>query len=148
MSSTYAELLVAPMPAELTRLGVEELRTAEAGRCRGQVHRRHADDGRQLSVRLRGRQGQAWHHHGSAARGEPARVATVFAGADVEATERARSYFTSYPSSSPCIGFLRDGKVQFILERRNIENQTAEQIAAALIRAFARSACLIPPCLN
>ena len=63
-------------------------------------------------------------------------MATVFAGADVEATERARSYFTSYPSSSPCIGFLRDGKVQFPLARRNIENQTAEQIAAALIRAF------------
>ena len=136
MSSGYPEQFVAPMRAELTRLGVEELRTAEAGRCRGQVHGRHADDGRQLSVRLRGRQGQAWHHHGSAARGEPARVATVFAGADVEATNRARSYFTGYPPSSPCIGFLRDGKLQFILERRNIENQTAEQIAVALTKAF------------
>ena len=66
----------------------------------------------------------------------PARVATVFAGADTEATDRARAYFAGYPPSSPCIGFLRDGKLQFILERRNIENQTAEQIAATLITAF------------
>jgi putative YphP/YqiW family bacilliredoxin len=67
---------------------------------------------------------------------KPARVATVFAGADVEATDRARSYFTGYPPSSPCIGLLRDGKLQFILERRNIENQTAEQIAVTLTQAF------------
>ena len=55
-------------------------------------------------------------------------MATVFAGADVEATARARSYFAGYAPSSPSIGFLRDGKLEFMLERRQIENQTAEQI--------------------
>jgi putative YphP/YqiW family bacilliredoxin len=68
----------------------------------------------------------------------PDRVATVFAGADVEATDRARSYFTGYPPSSPSIGLLRDGKLIWMLERRQIENQGPEQIAAALTAAFDR----------
>jgi putative YphP/YqiW family bacilliredoxin len=60
----------------------------------------------------------------------------VFAGADEEATARARSYFAPYAPSSPSIGILREGELLFMLERRNIENQTAEQIAATLTAAF------------
>jgi bacilliredoxin len=67
---------------------------------------------------------------------KPEIVTTVFAGADVEATDRARSYFTGYPPSSPSIALMRDGKLLWMLERRNIENQTAEMIADNLVAAF------------
>jgi putative YphP/YqiW family bacilliredoxin len=69
---------------------------------------------------------------------KPDRVATVFAGADIEATDRARGYFTGYAPSSPSVGLLRDGKLVFMLERRDIENRTAEQIAEVLTIAFDR----------
>jgi putative YphP/YqiW family bacilliredoxin len=68
----------------------------------------------------------------------PERITTVFAGADVEATDRARSYFTGYPPSSPSVALLRDGKVVFMLERWQIENQNASQIATTLTAAFDR----------
>ena len=66
----------------------------------------------------------------------PDRVATVFAGADVEATERARSYFTGYAASSPSIALFRDGSLVYMLERRNIENRDAYAIATELTGAF------------
>ena len=66
----------------------------------------------------------------------PDHVATVFAGGDIEATDRARTYFTGYPPSSPSVALLRDGKLVWMLERRQIESQGAEQIAAALTAAF------------
>lgn len=66
----------------------------------------------------------------------PDRVTTVFAGGDIEATDRARGYFTGYAPSSPSIGLLRDGKLLFMLERRQIESRTAEQIRDALTAAF------------
>jgi putative YphP/YqiW family bacilliredoxin len=65
-------------------------------------------------------------------------VGTVFAGADIDATERARGYFTNYPPSSPSIGLLRDGKLVYMMERRDIESRSAEMIAAELTRAFDR----------
>jgi len=65
-------------------------------------------------------------------------VATVFAGGDVEATERARSYFTGYAPSSPAVGILRDGKLVYMLERREIESRSAEMIASELTAAFDR----------
>jgi putative YphP/YqiW family bacilliredoxin len=67
---------------------------------------------------------------------KPARVATVFAGADIEATERARAYFTGYQPSSPSIALLRDGKVVYMLERYQIEGKDAYQIAQELAAAF------------
>ena len=63
-------------------------------------------------------------------------VATVFAGADVQATERARGYFTGYPPSSPAIALLRGGKLLYMMERHEIENQEAQDIAAQLTTAF------------
>ena len=56
--------------------------------------------------------------------------------APFSATDRARSYFAGYPPSSPSIALLRDGKLLWMLERRNIENQTAETIAQTLASAF------------
>jgi putative YphP/YqiW family bacilliredoxin len=63
-------------------------------------------------------------------------ITTVFAGADIEATERARAYFAGYQPSSPSIALLRDGRLLWMLERRNIENQSAEMIAKNLTDAF------------
>ena len=132
----YPELFVAPMRKELVDLGVKELRTA------GDVDAAVAGTAGTLMVVVNSVCGCAAGKARPAVAialqhdKRPARVATVFAGADVEATDRARSYFAGHPPSSPCIGLLRDGKLQFILERRNIENQTADQIAAALTQAF------------
>jgi putative YphP/YqiW family bacilliredoxin len=134
--NTYPESFIAPMRAELARLGADELRTPEAVDAAMKT-----TDGTLMIVvnsicgcaAGKARPGVAIAlQHAT----KPSRVATVFAGADVDATDRARGYFTGYQPSSPCIALLRDGKLQFILERRNIENQTAEQIAAALTQAF------------
>ena len=83
------------------------------------------------------RRAQAWRWRCNIKR-KPDIVATVFAGADVEATERARGYFTGYPPSSPSIALMRDGKLLWMLERRNIENQSADMIAKNLTDAFDR----------
>lgn len=124
------------MRAELTRLGIEELRTAAA------VDAAVRDTRGTLMVVVNSICGCA---AGKARPGvalalrhpaRPDRVATVFAGADLEATERARNYFTGYPPSSPSIGLIRDGQLVWMLERRQIENQGPEQIAAALTGAF------------
>ena len=69
---------------------------------------------------------------------KPDVVATVFAGGDIEATERVRSYCIPYPPSSPSIAILRDGQLLYMLERHQIENQTAETIARVLTEAFDR----------
>jgi len=67
---------------------------------------------------------------------QPDLVTTVFAGGDVEATDRARHHFTGYPPSSPSVALLKDGKLVYMMERHQIENQNAEMIAGQLIAAF------------
>ena len=134
--SMYDERLVAPMREELTRLGVEELRTPE------DVDAKLKDaPGTTLVVvnsvcgcsarNARPAAAKAVHH---ATR--PEHLTTVFAGQDTEATARARSYFTGYPPSSPQIALLKDGKLVFMLERHQIESRDADAIAADLARAF------------
>ncbi len=132
----YPEYLIAPMREELTRLGVEELRTAE------DVDRAvRATTGTLMIVvnsvcgcaAGRARPGLARALEGVV---RPSRVASVFAGADVEATERARQYFTGYAPSSPSVAILKDGQIQYMLERRQIEVRSAEDIAAELGAAF------------
>jgi putative YphP/YqiW family bacilliredoxin len=66
----------------------------------------------------------------------PSTVATVFAGADIDATERARQLMTGFPPSSPSIALFRDGKLVYMIERRDIEQRTAEGIADLLTLAF------------
>jgi putative YphP/YqiW family bacilliredoxin len=66
----------------------------------------------------------------------PDQLTTVFAGQDREATERARSYLTGYPPSSPCIALFKDGGVVAILERHQIEGRTPREIAGALVAEF------------
>ncbi|HEX3186900.1 MAG TPA: BrxA/BrxB family bacilliredoxin, partial [Pyrinomonadaceae bacterium] len=113
----YPEIMIRPMREDLTRLGVEELRTAEA--VDGAVKNSQGT----LMVIVNSICGCA---AGKARPGvalalqhdvKPDKVATVFAGADVEATERARSYFTGYRPSSPSIAILKDGELVYMLER-------------------------------
>jgi putative YphP/YqiW family bacilliredoxin len=141
---SYPEFFIAPMREELTRFGVEELRTV------ADVDQAVQGTPGTLMVIVNSVCGCA---AGKARPGvalalrhaiKPDRVATVFAGADVAATGRAREYFTGVAPSSPAVALLKDGKLVYILERHNIENRTAEQIAAELTTAFDRY-CVAAP---
>lgn len=132
----YPESFIGPMRAELGRLGIEELKTAEA------VDEAVRSTPGTLMIVVNSMCGCA---AGKARPGialalqhgvKPDRIATVFAGGDIEATDRARAYFTGYPPSSPSVGLLKNGKLVWMLERRQIENQGADQISAALRGAF------------
>ena len=133
----YPEFFIAPMREELTQLGVKELRTPE------QVDAAVKQPGTLLIVvnsicgcaAGKARPGVALALNHTI---RPDAVATVFAGADIEATDRARNYFTGVAPSSPSVGLLRDGKLVYMLERRHIENQTADAIAFLLTDAFDR----------
>lgn len=134
----YSEMLIAPMRGEMTAMGAKELKTA------ADVDEAVKDTTGTLMIVVNSVCGCA---AGKARPGiamamrhavKPDVLATVFAGGDVEATERARSYFTGYPPSSPSIGILRDGKLVYILERGDIESRSAEMIASELTRAFDR----------
>jgi bacilliredoxin len=132
----YPEIMIRPMREDLTRLGVEELRTAE------DVDSTIQNSKGTLMVVVNSICGCA---AGKARPGvalalqhavKPDKVTTVFAGADVEATERARSYFTGYGPSSPSIAILKDGKLVYMLERYQIEGRDAHAIANELTSAF------------
>jgi bacilliredoxin len=131
----YPEYLIAPMRGELTDLGARECRTpaevddvlkspgvvmmvvnSVCGCAAGK-----ARPGIALSLNHPNR---------------PDVVATVFAGADIQATDRARGYFTGFAPSSPSIALLRDGKLLYMIERRDIEQRSADAIADMLTLAF------------
>ena len=67
---------------------------------------------------------------------KPDRITTVFAGVDTEATERARSYITNYPPSSPSMALFKDGECVYMLQRHEIEGRAPQQIAFDLAQAF------------
>ena len=69
---------------------------------------------------------------------KPDKVVTVFAGADIAATDRARSYFKGYFPSSPSVGILQNGQIVYMLERHQIEGRDATSIAKDLVEAFDR----------
>ena len=69
---------------------------------------------------------------------KPDRTITVFAGADIDATETAREYFEGYMPSSPAIGFLKNGQIVEMFERRDLEGRPPAVIAQALIDAFSK----------
>lgn len=131
----YPEYLIAPMRQELTELGAKECRTVEdvdaTLKSSGVVMMVVNSVCGCAAAKARPGIGMALEH--------PARpdvVATVFAGADVAATDRARSYFTGFAPSSPSVALLRDGKLLYMLERRDIESRSAEMIADQLTLAF------------
>jgi putative YphP/YqiW family bacilliredoxin len=134
----YDERLIAPMREELTRLGVQELRTP------ADVDRTLRDAPGTTLVVVNSICGCAARNARPAVERalrharRPDRLTTVFAGQDADATARARAYFAPYPASSPQIALLKDGAVAFMLERKNIEGRTADEIAKDLVEAFER----------
>ncbi|HWI18855.1 MAG TPA: BrxA/BrxB family bacilliredoxin [Vicinamibacterales bacterium] len=131
----YPEPFIAPMRAELSRLGFEDLKTPEA------VDEAVKQQGTTMIVvnsvcgcaAGKARPGIAM----ALAKGKrPDHLATVFAGADVEATQAAREKFAPYPPSSPSIAIMKDGKLVYMMERREIESRTADMIAADLQKAL------------
>ena len=132
----YDEMIVAPMRAELTRLGIQETRTAaevEAvlGEKKGTVLVVVNSVCGCAAGMARPGVAMALEHPVL-----PEKMITVFAGNDVEATQRARSYFTGYRPSSPSIALIRDGEVVKILERWQIEGRGPQDIAKELTEAF------------
>jgi putative YphP/YqiW family bacilliredoxin len=134
----YPEIMVVPMREELTRVGVEELRTAEAvdqalkqqrGTAMVIVNSICGCAAGRMRPAVRMALQDATH---------PDRLFSVFAGQDIEATERARSYFTGQPPSSPSIAILRDGQLVYMMPRRDIESREAPAIATDLKTALER----------
>src|SRR6266550_3535757 len=128
--------MIRPMREELTRLGVEELRTPDAvdeaiKNSRGTIMLVVNSVCGCAAGKARPGIALALQHDV-----RPDKVATVFAGADIEATERARSYFTGHRPSSPSIGLLKDGQLVYMMERSQIEGKGPEQIAFELKQAF------------
>ena len=133
----YSEILIRPMREDLTRIGIEEARTPE------QVDEAiNSSKDKTLMVVVnsvcgcaagKARPGIALALQNEA---KPDRTITVFAGGDIEATDRARSYFTGYRPSSPSIALFKNGELVYMMERREIEGKYAEQIAGDLTAAF------------
>jgi putative YphP/YqiW family bacilliredoxin len=134
----YPEILIKPMREDLTRLGVQETRTPEE---LDEVIR--STEGTVMVVvnsvcgcaAGKARPGIAMALKHSVV---PQKVVTVFAGADIHATERARSYFTGYAPSSPSVGLLQNGQLVYMLQRHQIEGREAPEIAQELTHAFDR----------
>ncbi len=130
--------MVVPMREELSRLGIEELRTPEQveavlGKFSGTLMVVVNSICGCAAGRMRPAVRMALEHEV-----RPDRIVSVFAGQDKEATQRARVYFEHYPPSSPSIGLMRKGKLVFFLQRSDIESRDAESIAADLRAAFDR----------
>ena len=133
----YDPRLVQPMRDEMTVMGFQELTTPEAvdefmsshegttlvvvnsvcGCAAGM-----ARPGVRLALELDGP--------------KPDRLGTVFAGQDLEATEKARGYFADYPPSSPSMALFRDGQLVHFVPRHQIEGRTAQHVAAELAQAL------------
>src|SRR5206468_8783062 len=135
----YPEILIKPMREDLTRFGVEETRTPEEldeviRNTKGTVMIVVNSVCGCAAGLARPAIGMALRHSA-----RPDKVVTVFAGADIEATERARNnYFKGYFPSSPSVGILQDGRIVYMLERHQIEGRDPQAIARDLTDAFDR----------
>jgi putative YphP/YqiW family bacilliredoxin len=131
----YPEYLIAPMRQELSELGARECHTPEEVdavlKSPGVVMMVVNSVCGCAAAKARPGIGMALEHGV-----KPDVVATVFAGGDVAATDRARQYFTGFPPSSPAVALLRDGQLLYMMERRDIESRSADMIAAQLTLAF------------
>ena len=131
----YPEYLIVPMRQELTTLGARECRSAadvdEVMKSPGVVMMVVNSVCGCAAGKARPGIAQAMQHPN-----RPDILATVFAGADIEATARAREYLAPFPPSSPSIALLRNGEVLYMVERRDIEMRSADAIADVLTLAF------------
>lgn len=139
----YPELMVIPMREDLKRMGIEELKTAtDVDRELG------IKEGTTLVVvnsicgcaagRMRPAVRAALQHSS-----KPNRAFSVFAGQDMDATERARAYFTGYPPSSPSLALFSEGKLVHMMQRSDIEHRDSADIATELRRIFDQH-CAVP----
>lgn len=133
----YPEHFLAPMREELTRIGFEELRTPES------VDAAVARPGTTLVVVNSVCGCAAGKARPGIARAlqngpRPDHLTTVFAGGDIDATARAREHFLPYPPSSPSVALMKDGKLVYMMPRRDIEMNTPDGIATALQTALAQ----------
>ena len=132
----YPELMVIPMREEMVRAGFKEARTAE------EVDAAMALPGTTLLAVnsicgcAAGKMRPGVRHALGGTTNLPDHRLTVFAGQDLESTERARSYFEGHPPTSPAVAILRNGKLVYLMQRFVIEQSTPQQIAAELARAF------------
>ena len=133
----YPEILIKPMRDELAQIGFEETRTPE------QVDAAVNSPGTVMVVvnsvcgcaAGKARPGIAMALQNKTL---PDKMITVFAGGDIDATDRARGYFKGVPPSSPSVGLLKNGELVFVLQRHQIEGREAPQIASDLKSAFDR----------
>ena len=143
----YPEIMVIPVREELTRIGVKELRNS------AEVDRALANQQGTAMVVVNSICGCAAGRMRPAVRAalqntnRPDQLFSVFAGQDAEATERARSYFTGFPPSSPSIALLRDGKLVHMIQRSDIEHRESADIAMELKRLFDKH-CVSPVGVN
>lgn len=132
----YPEIMLMPMREELTRAGVTELRTPEEVDAAvknqpGTVMLIVNSVCGCAAGKMRPAVRQALQHGV-----KPDKVYSVFAGQDREATDKARSYFTGHPPTSPSIGILRDGQLVYMMPRQQVESRDALTIAAELTATF------------
>ena len=131
----YPAELVKPMREDLTKVGFEELHTAEA------VETALAKPGTTLIV-VNSVCGCAAANARPGARmsiqnaKRPTNIVTVFAGVDKEAVDKAREHMIPFPPSSPCMALFKDGELVHMLESHHIEGRPAEIIAENLIDAY------------
>jgi len=135
----YPELMIRPMREEVTRLGVKELRTvADVDAVLANPSGTQLVFVNSVCGCAAGGARPALAMALSQAKVKPDELYTVFAGADVEATSRARSYFSDYAPSSPSFALLKDGEVVHFVHRHMVEGRHPQQIAQDLVAAFER----------
>jgi len=132
----YPEMMVAPMREDLQRAGFTELKTA------AEVDEALGDETRSALLVVNSVCGCAAGSMRPAVAMSlendtvPEMKLTVFAGQDLEATERAREFIVGYPPSSPSIALFNDGDLVYMMERHQIEGQHPQHIAEALKNAY------------
>jgi len=136
MDMPYPEMMVAPMREDLVRIGFQEIRTPE------DADRILASEKRTTLVAVNSVCGCSAAMMRPAVylslqgQKKPEVLTTVFAGQDLDATDRVREYITGYPPSSPAVALFKDGELVYMMERHQIERRHPEDIAADLRRAY------------
>lgn len=134
----YSPMIVNPMRQELASIGFEDLMTAEA--VENFMNEKSSSAILVINSVCGCAAGQARPGVARALESEnkPERLVTVFAGQDVEATQKARGFFADIPPSSPSIALFKDGELVYFVPRHRIESRSAEDVAADLTAAFDR----------
>ncbi len=133
----YPEMMVAPMREDLVKIGFTELRSAD------QVDAILGGEKRTLLLVVNSVCGCAAGmmrpgvYHSLQGGSKPELLTTVFAGQDMDATDKAREYITGYPPSSPSVALFKDGELVYFMERHQIEGRHPMDIAEALKAAYA-----------